>query len=50
MLLFVDPQYELKPENWKTCYRAGPEAVGTRCPGGGHRVAQGTSGAVTGVR
>jgi len=25
---FVDPQYEMKPANWKTCYRAGPEAIG----------------------
>jgi len=27
-LRFVNPDYEMKPANWKTCYRAGPEAVG----------------------
>ena len=28
MLRFVNPEYEMKPANWKTCYRTGPEAVG----------------------
>lgn len=27
-MVFVNPDYELKPSNWKMCYRAGPEAVG----------------------
>jgi hypothetical protein len=25
---FVESRYEEKPGNWKTCYRAGPEAIG----------------------
>lgn len=28
MMRFVNPDYEMKPANWKTCYRAGPDAVG----------------------
>jgi hypothetical protein len=27
-MVFVNPDYELKSPNWKTCYRAGPEAMG----------------------
>jgi hypothetical protein len=27
-MVFVNPDYEQKPAAWKTCYRAGPEAVG----------------------
>lgn len=27
-MVFVDPDYEMKSASWKTCFRAGPEAVG----------------------
>jgi hypothetical protein len=27
-MVFANPEYELKSGNWKTCFRAGPEAVG----------------------
>lgn len=28
MMRFVNPEYEQKPNTWKTCFRAGPEAMG----------------------